>query len=161
MVHNPLLSQLIAGFGLFIVSLIGLDDPDRPDRARGERQGLAPIDRTLGLLFGVARGAVLVSLAYLLLDLSVPPTDRPLWIRDAKSTPYLREGADTLRSFLPESLKTKGDELLRKAGPNGTAAEQAKQAMDALTKPTPPAAKPDSPPPPPATRRPTGRSSIR
>jgi len=153
-VHNTLLSQLIAGFGLFVVSLIGLTILTGIVARMVRAAGLGPIDRTMGFIFGLARGAALVCLAYLLLDLSVQPKDRPLWIRDAKSGPYLHEGADALKSFLPESLKTKGaeaaDELLRKAGPNGTAAEQAKKAIGALTNPTPPAAKPDSPPPPPS-----------
>ena len=86
-VHNTLLSQLIAGFGLFVASLIGLTILTGIVARMVRAAGLGPIDRTMGFIFGLARGAVLVCLAYLLLDMSVQPKDRPLWIRDAKSGP--------------------------------------------------------------------------
>ncbi|HVB15224.1 MAG TPA: CvpA family protein [Stellaceae bacterium] len=151
-VHDRLLSQLITGFGLFIASIVVLTIITGFIARMVHASGLSPIDRTLGFIFGVARGLFVVCLAYLLLDLSLPQAnDRPAWIRDAKSGPYLHEGADMLKGFLPESIKAKtseaAGELLNKADPNATAAEQAKRAMRALTTPTPPAAsKPDSTP---------------
>jgi membrane protein required for colicin V production len=111
-VHNVLLSQVIAGFGLFVVSLV-----------------------ILTIVTGfLARGAFLVCLAYLLLDLTLPQqSERPEWIRDAKSAPYLHEGADLLKGFLPESLKTKSaDDMIKTLSPKALA----KDAMDALAKPT-------------------------
>jgi membrane protein required for colicin V production len=152
-VHNTLLSQLIAGFGLFVVSLVALTIVTGFLARMVHASGLSPIDRTMGFIFGLARGAVLVCLAYLLLDFSgIQPSDRPHWIREAKSGPYLHQGADMLKSFLPESLKKQSaeaaDELPRKIDPKATAAEQAKRAIDALTKPMPPATKPGPPPVP-------------
>src|SRR5713101_7835497 len=89
MVHNALLSQLIAGFGLFVVSLIVLTIVTGRVARMVRTSALSSIDRTLGFIFGLARGAFLVCLAYLLLDVSVQPNDRPVWIREAKSAPYL------------------------------------------------------------------------
>ena len=154
LIHNVLLSQLAAGFGLFLVALVALTIVTGIIARMVHAAGLGPIDRTLGFLFGLARGAAVVCLAYLLLDLSVPQaSDRPEWIREAKSGPYLHEGADVLKGFLPEGLRAKGaaaaDELLRQVNPAGKAADQAKRAEDALTNPTPPAAK-DAPLPPPS-----------
>lgn len=140
-VHNPLLSQVIAGFGLFIVSLILLTIVTGIVARMVLASGLSPIDRTLGFIFGLLRGAFLVCLAYLLLDLSVQPSDRPGWIREARSGPYLHEGADALKGFLPESLKTKtteaADELLRKVDPKAAAKADADKAMRALETPAP------------------------
>src|SRR5712692_8782877 len=120
-IHNPLLSQVIAGFGLFVISLIVLTILTGVIARTVRASGLSPIDRTLGFIFGLARGAFLVCLAYLLLDVSVQPSDWPSWIREAKSEPYLHEGADVLRGFLPESLKIKGataaEELIRTIDP--------------------------------------------
>src|SRR5229473_7657499 len=106
-VHNPLLSQVISGFGLFVISLIVLTILTGFVARMVHASGLSPIDRTLGFIFGLARGAFLVCLAYLLLVVSVQPNDWPGWIREAKSEPYLHEGADLLKGFLPESLKIK------------------------------------------------------
>src|SRR5439155_8308721 len=120
-VHNPLLSQVIAGFGLFVGSLIVLTIVTSLVARMVRAIGLSPVDRTLGFIFGLARGAFLVCLAYLLLVVSVQPNDWPAWIREAKSEPYLHEGADVLRSFLPQSLKIKSApaaaELIRTIDP--------------------------------------------
>jgi membrane protein required for colicin V production len=151
MVHNPLLSQLIAGFGLFVASLIMLTILTGFVARTVRSSGLSPIDRTLGFIFGVLRGAFIVSLAYLLLDVSVQRNDRPAWLRDAKSEPYLQQGADMLRNFLPESLRTKSaaaaDDVISKIAP----ALEAQKAMRALTNPTAPqAAAPNQPSAPPS-----------
>ena len=161
LVHNTLLSQLIAGLGLFFGSLIVLTIMTGIVARMVRATGLSPVDRTLGFIFGLARGAILVCLAYLLLDIAVPKDDRPSWIREAKVEPYIHEGSDVLRGFLPESLKSKSaaaaEELIRKIDPKGaaTAEELAKKASGALSNPTappgpPPAAgaapKPDSAP---------------
>jgi membrane protein required for colicin V production len=146
MVHNPLLSQLIAGFGLFVVALIVLTIVTGIAARAVRSTGLSPIDRTLGFVFGLARGAFIVCLAYLLLDVSVQKNDRPVWLRDAKSEPYLQQGADMLRNFLPESLRMKSastaDEVIKTVTP----AMEAEKAMRALTNPTaPPATAQDQP----------------
>jgi len=151
MVHNPLLSQLIAGFGLFVVSLIVLTILTGIVARTVRSSSLSPIDRTLGFVFGLLRGAFIVSLAYLLLDVSVQKNDRPVWLRDAKSGPYLQQGADMLRGFLPESLRMKSaaaaDDVI-KALP---AAEEAQKAMRAYVTPTAPqTAAPDQPSPAPS-----------
>jgi membrane protein required for colicin V production len=153
-IHNPLLSQLVAGFGLFLGSLVILTMLTGILARLVQASGLTPIDRTLGFIFGIARGAFLVCLAYLLLDMSVQPNDRPPWIRDAKSAAYLHEGADVLKGFLPESIKIKSaDDAIKALSPppqsKPTAAEEAESAKSALAKPNPPAApKPEATPAP-------------
>jgi membrane protein required for colicin V production len=150
MVHNPLLSQLIAGFGLFVASLVVLTIiTGIIARSVRATPVLSPIDRTLGFIFGAARGAFLVCLAYLLLAVSVQPNDWPAWIRDAKSEPYLHQGADVLKSFLPESLKIKSAEATDGAVKALSPAIEAERAMRALANPGPAAAPtPDSAPAP-------------
>jgi membrane protein required for colicin V production len=154
-VHNPLLSQVIAGFGLFVVSLIILTILTGMLARMVHIAGLTPIDRTIGFIFGLARGAFLVCLAYLLLDASVQLNDRPGWIRESKSAPYLHEGAEILRGFLPESLKVKSAEALDDAVKTVSPAVQAREAMGALARPTappPPPSLPAAPPPLPAPK---------
>jgi membrane protein required for colicin V production len=142
-VHNPLLSQVIAGFGLFVVSLILLTILTGYIARLVRIAALSPIDRTLGFIFGLARGAFIVCLAYLLLDL-VPAGDRPAWIKEAKSAHYLQQGADMLRGFLPEQLRLKSagplDELFPKVDAKAAAEAEARRAMRALATPAP---KPD------------------
>jgi membrane protein required for colicin V production len=133
LVKNPLLSQLIAGFGLFVGALIILTIVTAYI-ARGVRaSSLSPIDRTLGFVFGLARGAFIVCLAYVLLDF-VAPNERPSWVVEAKSKRYLEEGAGVLRKFLPEQLKLRSaaiDDAVQALSP----AAEAQRAMRALATP--------------------------
>jgi membrane protein required for colicin V production len=141
-IHNPLLSQVIAGFGLFVVSLVVLTMVTGVLARMVSFNAFSPIDRTLGFVFGLARGVFLVCLAYLLVAMALPPSDWPPWLRDAKSGPYLSEGADLLRGLLPESLKFKSADL---TPPPTDPAVEAGRAMRALATPNPPApAKPEA-----------------
>jgi membrane protein required for colicin V production len=138
-VATPLLADLVAGAGLFILSLILLTIVTGVVAHSVRESPLSPIDRTLGLVFGLVRGLVLVSLAYLVVDLAVPPGDRPGWIKEAKSEPFLQEGADMLRRVLPEPLRLETAGLA--AGQRAAQqARQAQAAMDALVKPAAPPA---------------------
>lgn len=142
-IHTPLLAYVVDGAGVFILSLIVLTIVTGY-LARFVRFGaLSPIDRTLGLLFGIARGIAVVCLAYLLLDISVPRKDRPLWINEARSTPFLAEGADLLRDTLPRSLRLQSAD----AGGGAEAARQvADRAMRALANPAAPPPRPAAAP---------------
>lgn len=149
MVKNPLLSQLIAGFGLFIGALIVLTIVTGIIARTVRASALSPIDRTLGFIFGLLRGAFICSLAYLLLDVSVQTNDRPAWLKEAKSGPYLREGADLLRTVLPKSLRVKSaaaaEDAIRTANPEA----EAQKAIRALVNPSgPPASGSKQPSPP-------------
>lgn len=140
-IHTPLLAYVVDGAGVFILSLIVLTILTGY-LARFLRFGaLSSIDRTLGLLFGIARGVVLVCLAYLLLDVSVPRKERPLWVNAARSTPFLAEGADLLRDALPRSLHLQSADA--GGAPAIDQARAADRAMRALAAPVlPPPAKP-------------------
>jgi membrane protein required for colicin V production len=148
-VKNPLLSQLIAGFGLFVGSLIILTIITSIIARYVRTSALSAIDRTLGFIFGIARGALIVCLAYLLLDAAVAKDDRPSWVKEAKSTRYLQMGADELKVFLPEQLKFRsagiGDEIIKTLDPKVAAETLAKEAARAYVTPTPAQAKPDEP----------------
>ena len=67
-----------------------------------ESTGLKPADRGLGLLFGLARGALIVMLVVVLAGLTRLP-EEPFW-RDAVSRPYVMQAMDELRHWLPPDL---------------------------------------------------------
>ncbi|HZT88087.1 MAG TPA: CvpA family protein [Stellaceae bacterium] len=157
LVHNSLLTQVIAIGGTFIGSLIVLTMLTGLV-ARMVRIGpLAPIDRTLGFIFGLVRGAALVSLAYLLLDTFVQQDQRPAWLRDAKSGPYLAQGADMLRAFLPETMKVKNPNGAEETAPRPDPATEARRAMQAPAKAAGP---PTATPPAAPTYRPNERREM-
>jgi membrane protein required for colicin V production len=145
-VTTPLLAELAAGAGLFLASLILLTILTGYAARFVRASAASPIDRTLGLIFGLARGAVLVSLAYLLLSIALPQSDRPSWITEAKFAPYLARGADMLRGLLPASWQVQGASTVDTAQHVLDQASEAQRAMRALENPAgPPPTAPDQP----------------
>lgn len=62
------------------------------------------LDKTLGFIFGLARGLLIVTVAYLFFVWLVPdPDDQPGWIRYAKTRPVVEDTAAFLFSLAPQS----------------------------------------------------------
>jgi membrane protein required for colicin V production len=155
-VATPLLADLVAGAGLFVVSLVVLTILTGYVARFVQSSSLSPIDRTLGLIFGLARGAFLVSLAYLMLDITVPQGDRPGWVKQAKSEPFLAQGAELLRGALPEPLQMRSAATIDDAQRVLERAKDAQKAMRALSSPAAP-----SPPKPDAEQAPSYKPGDR
>lgn len=66
---------------------------------------LGGLDRALGLLFGAARGVVIVVAAYILGNLLLPVGQWPSMVRGARATPLAYQGAAWAVSLVPEHLR--------------------------------------------------------
>lgn len=62
------------------------------------------LDRILGAGYGFARGALVVSLAYLGLNAVNEPENHPNWIKEAQFLPYVRDGAELVAGWIPEEM---------------------------------------------------------
>ncbi|MHC2676310.1 membrane protein required for colicin V production [Bradyrhizobium diazoefficiens] len=62
---------------------------------------IGALDRTLGFLFGLARGLLIVVVAFLFFTWLVPDKQRPDWVTGAKSRVVLQETGDWLMALLP------------------------------------------------------------
>jgi membrane protein required for colicin V production len=107
-----------------------------------------PLDRTLGFVFGAARGLVLVIIAVLFLNFFIAPDRQPQWIAMAKSKPWLDSLGTDLMNRLPDDPEAEIMQRLRGA----TATQGAPAAPDdAVQEPSPEGATPpdaDTAPPP-------------
>ncbi|MDX3973151.1 CvpA family protein [Shinella sp.] len=63
---------------------------------------IGALDRTLGFLFGAARGILLVVVAMLFFNWLVAPQQQPGWVTTAKSKPLLDNLGSRLVALLPE-----------------------------------------------------------
>ena len=72
---------------------------------------LGGLDRSLGLVFGLARGALLVIVAYIMVGLLIPPDRWPVPVLHARSLPVVRDGAEKLQRALPEQYRPKLPDL--------------------------------------------------
>jgi membrane protein required for colicin V production len=60
------------------------------------------LDRTLGFLFGLARGLIIVVVAFLFFAWLVPDRSQPEWVKSAKSRVVLQSTGQWLMSMLPD-----------------------------------------------------------
>ncbi len=112
MISVPLLADAVAGTVLFIVALIVLSMLTRGIANRVRDSALNAVDRSLGAVFGLLRGALLVCLAYLPVEWLMPPPEQPAWLRDAKTMPLVVEGADRIRAFVQREERREGGDRL-------------------------------------------------
>jgi membrane protein required for colicin V production len=84
---------------LLIVSVITVRVSDMVLDSR-----VGALDRTLGFLFGLGRGLIIVVVAFLFFSWLVPPRGQPDWVRNAKSVVVLQGTGDWLQSLLPQDM---------------------------------------------------------
>jgi membrane protein required for colicin V production len=131
----------VAAFCLvFVVALILFHLVAKTLAGHVKRSPLSPVDRSLGLIFGIARGLVLVSIAYLPLAW-IPPADQPRWFTQSRTLPFLAAGAMALQNLIPH-----GAPPAAAGGKSRRIETEADKAMRAFTNPAPAPAAPDSPP---------------
>ena len=88
---------VVGGTFLVIVSVITVRFSDMVLDSR-----IGALDRTLGFLFGLARGLIIVVIAFLFFAWLVPDRSQPDWVRSAKSRVVLQGTGDWLMSMLPD-----------------------------------------------------------
>jgi membrane protein required for colicin V production len=99
---------------------------------------IGALDRTLGFLFGLARGLLIVVVAFLFFSWLVPDKQRPDWVTGAKSRVVLQGTGDWLMSLLPDDPENTILKRFKKNKPDDeqTDAEPATPATgDGYTKP--------------------------
>ena len=101
-VDQETVAQVIAAGGVFLVTLVivTLITTRIADFIIDSRIG--PLDRTLGFLFGIARGVLLMVVAMLFFNWLVEEDKTPNWVAEAKSRPLLEDLGDSLVNILPE-----------------------------------------------------------
>ena len=98
---------------LLIVSVITVRFSDMVLDSR-----VGALDRTLGFLFGLGRGLVIVVVAFLFFAWLVPERSQPEWIRSAKSRVVLQGTGDWLISVLPDDPESTILKRLKKTKPD-------------------------------------------
>src|SRR5258708_29466805 len=86
-IRNALLADIITGAVLFLVSLIVFSMVGGGISSLVRGTGLNALDRSLGFVFGLVRGALLVAVLWLGGALAVPPNEQPQRPRRAPAPP--------------------------------------------------------------------------
>jgi membrane protein required for colicin V production len=67
---------------------------------------IGALDRTLGFLFGLGRGLLIVVVAFMFFAWLVPDKQQPDWVRSAKSLSVLQSTGNWLMTLLPDDPET-------------------------------------------------------
>jgi membrane protein required for colicin V production len=90
---------------LFLVSLIVLSLIAKTIGGAVRSSAISGIDRTLGLVFGLARGAVLAIAVYIVACMAIPPERWPAQVLESRSLQYIYTGAVWVARQVPQEYR--------------------------------------------------------
>src|SRR5690606_30889661 len=76
---------------------------------------IGPLDRTLGFIFGVARGVLIAVVVVIFGQWLLGPT-LPPWAAESRSLPVLEDFGESLIAVLPPDLEKQVTDILQKRG---------------------------------------------
>jgi membrane protein required for colicin V production len=135
-IAEPLLADIAAAVSLFVILLIVLGFFNHAISSRIHASALGPLDKSLGLVFGLVRGIVLVALAYMAMtDWFIPEkARRPDVINQARTEPYVAMAATYIKTLIPQDLKDRASAILDEGS---KAVEQGQELNDTIKKLSP------------------------
>jgi membrane protein required for colicin V production len=122
-IAEPIVADIVTVLGTFIVALIILHLITMRIADFVVDSRIGPLDRTLGFIFGVARG-VLIAVIVVVFGLWLMPSNLPSWAAESRSLPILRNFGDSLISLLPPDLEKQVTDILQR-GAGGATGEDA------------------------------------
>jgi membrane protein required for colicin V production len=128
-IDSQLLADAVAGVALFVMSLLFFAMIAHGFAALVRRSdALSAVDRSLGFVFGIARGGLLLGLGWLAMAWAVPVEKQPAWLHDSRTRPAVEWIADFLVGLAPPEFRGQVRQV-------GTEADRAGQALRALQGP--------------------------
>ncbi|MCH7943542.1 MAG: CvpA family protein [Proteobacteria bacterium] len=128
----PLLTDAITSGGIFIAAMVVLSLISGAISRRIKTSRLESLDRSLGFLFGLVRGALVVCIAYLVMVVFVSPEDQPEAVQEARSQPLVEIGAIWLIEAVPDDKRAEWLGALQTAKEFADTAMETKNALDTL-----------------------------
>ena len=80
------------------------------------------LDRSLGFLFGAARGYLLFVIGFVFFVWLVPEKSYPNWVANSKTKGWLEASGATLEAMLPENLDSSLSKILKRQKGDGRTA---------------------------------------
>jgi len=118
----------------FLVTLIALSLVTSRVSRRVQRSSLSSLDRTLGLVFGLMRGALLACVGFIALTYILPAgTERPRWFTESRTMPLIASATTGIARILPESFR----ERAARINPRASIQNEVESAIRAYSTPGP------------------------
>ena len=141
----PLLTDALTSIGIFVATMVVISLINGAISRRVKTSRLESLDRSLGFLFGLARGALVVCIAFLVMVMFVPPEEQPVSVQEARARPLVEMGAGWLVLAIPPEKRDEWAGALAEAKALANEALDNKSKLDVLMSPPPVAVNPGDP----------------
>lgn len=103
-IRNPVLAATVSFILIFLVALIVFSILSSMIASTVRSSMLGGVDRSLGFLFGVIRGVVVLCLIEIFISLLITRPQQSQMIQNARFTPLIRRGADNIYPLIPQTI---------------------------------------------------------
>lgn len=103
-IDKPMIARVAVGATVFLVVLIIISLVSVRISDAVVDSSVGAFDRTLGFIYGLARGFILVVIAYLFYGWLVPEDRQEDWVRNAMSVPAIRYTAGVMLDYMPADI---------------------------------------------------------
>lgn len=135
MIPYDILGQVLAYGGVFLVVVIVLTIVSHVLSGAARAAGLGPVDRTLGVIFGLVRGLLLLALLYLPVQLFASDDQRNEWFKDSKTRIYVEGTSNWIGALIPETMKEGTRDKAEKAAEDAAQATRSRLEQIDILKP--------------------------
>ena len=101
---KPILAQIAVGAVAFLIVLIVVSVISVKISDLVVDSSAGAFDRSLGFIYGLARGFVLVAIAYLFYGWLLPFDRQEVWVREARSLPLIKTVDEYLLALMPPDI---------------------------------------------------------
>ncbi|MCC6920050.1 MAG: CvpA family protein [Alphaproteobacteria bacterium] len=101
-IEHPMIAKIAAYAAVFVIALIPLAYISYRISESVRDSFVGPVDRLLGLVFGIARGLVVVGIGFLVFTSLVGQSRLPDWFKEARLRPLMESSGNLIASLLPE-----------------------------------------------------------
>ena len=145
-IHKEIVAQAVSAAAVFFVTLIvvSLFTVRFSDAILDSKIGA--LDRSLGFLFGAARGFLLGVVAFSIFNWLVAEKQQPEWVKTAKTRPALIETANRVIALLPEDAASTIEGWIKTKNASAADDTPADENTPSAPAPAAPAKKPDPSP---------------
>jgi membrane protein required for colicin V production len=122
-ISNPTIAAGVAGISIFLIVLLISSMISHTISQKIRKSSISAVDRSLGFLFGLLRGLLVASLAFIVIKKLMFPSE-PKILEEAKTHFVLEKGALIIQKIVPDhmadfkdtvsSVEKKGEEFIRK-----------------------------------------------
>lgn len=101
----PLGADVATGAALFLGSLFLFSFISHFIAKAVQGSAVGPLDRTLGFVFGLGRGLVIVIALFMAVSWAIGEKDQPGWFKNARAMPIVAAGARLVLALVPEEMR--------------------------------------------------------